>query len=693
MPAHEMLPQSPQQDDPSQSTNMTPPTDQPPLITPLQHQARVLFNANQFKSCELLALMELSRLKKSDTTDSTTATTTNNNIAMASTLEILGDCAVKNERYRSAVDYYHEAADLAHRHTNIANIVPSLGKDGVHSTQEATLRIKECTALSKIGSIIEASSIMERSFQTKQLSTTTTQQPHPYSTLEGHMLLGSLYNQSGRHPDAIVEYKHAVGKNAYALEAIECLAVLGVGENIILEMVDRGLDCLKKHGEEEDVNGGGGDGSRDNADMRDVGKENATKEELVPVHEFARAHSTLQKIQLASSHHHFSVLVSSFPDHPYLLMSLANIQQEMGHILRSEQNYQRVRSLDPHWVESMDRYAYLLFQLRMSRKNAFVLQQGGFLHYKYSCHHGRDKIEGTCGVEEELGQLCADLLDAEDKQPEPWVCLSMYHLAREDHDKALAFVDKAISLNQQHAFAHYLRGSILHSSQRYDHAVVSFFRANDLQKDLPSYEGLVESYLAANKFKEAICTAKEAISRAPRDARAITLVGLALAQAPVSQQKGEGKERAKRALKKAMALDPGALKPLFALVDLHAAEGDFEVCYKLLREGIEGGKVNDLLREHSGAMASVTGNVATWNKEHLDLLYAKTAEIYTADEQYVEALECFHTAISMNPQNGLAVQGLERLEKILKGIDPDDEEELDEAGEMDDGGDGGEYWD
>ena len=41
---------------------------------------------------------------------------------------------------------------------------------------------------------------------------------------------------------------------------------------------------------------------------------------------------------------------------------------------------------------------------------------------------------GTCDVELELGQLCADLLDAEDKRPEPWVCLSLYHLAREDHE-------------------------------------------------------------------------------------------------------------------------------------------------------------------------------------------------------------------------------------------------------------------
>lgn len=57
------------------------------------------------------------------------------------------------------------------------------------------------------------------------------------------------------------------------------------------------------------------------------------------------------------------------------------------------------------------------------------------------------------------------------------------------------------------------------------------------------------------------------------------------------------------------------------------------------------------------------------------------AEIYTHSERYTEALECYHVAISMNPQNGLAMQGLERLEKIMRGVDPD--EEMDEDGEID----------
>jgi len=618
-------------------------------------------------------------------------------IAMATTYELLGDCANRAERFLCAVEYYRQAVTLVHdyHYTRSPRRTTRSSDDGVTSSWEATLRVKECQALSQTGSIIEAASILERCFPRPRLRDGQIA-TNDFSTLQSLMLHGHLYMLSNRASDAIVQYRFALAKNPYAIEAVEQLAVLGCADTAILELVDEAvknfaqerISSVKKSKKGDDTMQTGNDEEDKN---QDDAKDNISNELLIPVRDYVLAVTSLHRNQLHASHQHFSKLNNLFPDHPYILIQLAHIQQELGQILGSEQSYKRVRAIDPTWVEGMDKYAHLLFQLRMSRKNAFLLQQGGFLQYQYSCHGGRENSNnsmdknnmGTCGVELELGQLCADLLDAEDKRPEPWVCLSLYHLAREDHEKSIAFVDKAISLDQQHAFAHYLRGSILLSSHRPDHAVVSFFRANDLQRDIPSYEGLVESYLAANKFKEAICTAKEAISQAPRDARATTLVGLALAQAPPNQQgAGEGKDRAKRALKKAMDIDPGAPRPLFALVDIYASEGNFETCVKLLQDGMDGTGAT----KESSRTSSTSSHTNTWVKEHGDIIQAKLAEIYTLDEKYDSALECYHTAISMNPHNGLAVQGLERLEKIMRGLDPDDDEMQEEASEEYGGG-------
>ena len=73
-----------------------------------------------------------------------------------------------------------------------------------------------------------------------------------------------------------------------------------------------------------------------------------------------------------------------------------------------------------------------------------------------------------------------------------------------------------------------------------------------------------------------------------------------------------------------------------------------------------------------------------------NVIQAKLAENHTLSEHFTEALECYHVAISMNPQNGLAIQGLERLEKIMRGVNPD--EEMDEDGEVDEEDGGQEYY-
>jgi len=263
-------------------------------------------------------------------------------------------------------------------------------------------------------------------------------------------------------------------------------------------------------------------------------------------------------------------------------------------------------------------------------------------------------LEKQCNLSE-LGRLSQELLEIDDTRPEAWTCLALYHMARKDTEKAIAFVEKGIACDPQHAYVHKLLGYILLSDQRPEHAVVSFFRANEVCRDVASYDGLVVSYLAANRYKEAVCTAKQAIAFAPRDPRAMTLVGLAWARAPSSPHREEkgGKDRAKRALKKALVLDPMALRPRMALVELLLAEENYDSSVELLKHGIGevgqggiGGGVG------VGGESNFIGVSFSYHAQgRLVILHTKLADVHTRRKNCGDALSCYHTALSMDAQS------------------------------------------
>lgn len=146
---------------------------------------------------------------------------------------------------------------------------------------------------------------------------------------------------------------------------------------------------------------------------------------------------------------------------------------------------------------------------------------------------------------------------------------------------------------------------------------------------------------------------QEALADMPKNAKSITLLGRVLAHLP------ECRDKAKRAFQKALALDPMTIDACCALADLHLSQGEVEACAVLLRGSLE----------HAG---------------HHDFLWAKLGECHTLAGDYSAAMEAFHAAISANPSSGAAAEGLERLEKLMRGMDPDlgEREEDDDDGAM-----------
>jgi tetratricopeptide (TPR) repeat protein len=239
--------------------------------TPLQEECYRLLQSKQYKSCEILARMELSTAEKQGR-DTRVAWT------------LLGECAHSTQQYARAVSYYRRI-----QYAFVSGV--SVSSQNYYAN---TYRLKEAQCLQALGNVVEASSVLERI-------------PKPDRNVTMHMLLGNLYMASGRTANASECFMASLAQNPFCLEAVEWLAALGIDKQPVLSAISSGMARKKfEEGENHD--------------------DYSSASLISSVLEIVEAHFAKYRHQTASALQLFLKLERDFPNNVYLLLKIATLQ-------------------------------------------------------------------------------------------------------------------------------------------------------------------------------------------------------------------------------------------------------------------------------------------------------------------------------------------------------------------------------
>ncbi|VVA16834.1 PREDICTED: anaphase-promoting complex subunit [Prunus dulcis] len=416
--------------------------------------------------------------------------------------------------------------------------------------------------------------------------------PSKVRNLQMNLLMGKLYRYSRQNRAAVSCFKECLRHCPYVIEAIVALAELGVSAKDIISLIP------------QTPNRSG----RAPFDHFDSSRW---------LHRYVEAQCCIASNDYKGGLELFTDLLQRFPNNLHLLLEVAKVEAIIGKNDEAIMNFEKARSIDPYVVTYMDEYAMLL-----KTKSDFS----------------------------KLNKLVHDLLITDSTRPEVFVALSVLW-ERKDERGSLSYAEKSIRIDERHITGYIMKGNLLLSMKRAEAAVVAFRAAQELRPDIRSYQGLVHSYLALSKIKEALYASREAMKAMPQSAKALKLVG------DVHASNSSGREKAKKFYESALRLEPGYLGAALALAELHVIEG-----------------------RNGDAVSLLERYLKDWAD---DSLHVKLAQVFAATNMLQEALSHYEDALRINRQNEAAKKGLERLEKQMKGVDPDAPEE-DEENEVDD---------
>ncbi|KAG6612189.1 Anaphase-promoting complex subunit 7 [Phytophthora cinnamomi] len=438
-------------------------------------------------------------------------------------------------------------------------------------------------------------------------------------SLSMNLLLGKLYANEGLQNKAEESYTAALRQNPYALEAALALTELAAAKDASPDAF-AGLDGTTKTGE----------------NARSTGAATPIRQ-----HEIERFYA-----DAVTTTRNTNLDLSSVDAHWMQMLVTASMDAERGNLRTAMEAYNALDRVFPKNLHCLLRKGTLeidqelLHQAHVTFKRA---RQVDDLNLLFMDSYANCLRKGSSRTN--LNDLVQELFKISNSSTESWLAAAYYNDVKGDYETALQFCERAVEERNRHAPAHLLRGELLLRLNRPQLALKAFWEACRLKRSLEAYTGIITSYcdlfaIGVNRYKEAFATAKSVVRLFPQKAQSFVLFGSVLALNP------ERREQARQALQKALTMDPRKLSTNFALADLLVEEGN-------LRGAIE--RLQALGERHPR-----------------EEVFTKLASVYSMDKQYAEALKYFHQALRLNPGSTEALRGLDRLEKLMRGEDPDE---------------------
>ncbi|EGC36206.1 hypothetical protein DICPUDRAFT_151347 [Dictyostelium purpureum] len=550
---------------------------------------KLLVDSKQYQSAELLGNFIISIPN--------TQKTAHNNIVSFS---LFADTLFGKNEFIRSLKYYKQCLDVLFKVYNNPNLKE---KELLLSSIPSTFDSKQFEYDLKYKISICYNKISRHSLALSYLESI----PFGSRNFEVHLTISRLYKELGKEKtrECIISLKEALKICPLCIEAIDLLKEIGENVESILvpsisiyqqQMINNSNKNIKKNIESENI-----------IDLSWISLLSMSQMEMKK-NSPEKSISLLKKIE------------SKYSTNLYVLekLALAYLYHDEPSIVNTFNIFQKIRILDPYYVSSMDVFCSLL-----KRR----------------------------GLPLELNKVCNDLVTANPNSAETWTSVSLLYFFKENIEKSIENVDRAISINESHEFAHSLRGEILLSLDEPREALPSLERAFQLSKNILTARELVRCHLILNQMREALFVAETINQLSPECSKTMALLGMVLANQP------EEREKARKILSKALSLSPHCTDTVLTLSKLNVVEGRFQEAVDILNNQLE--------------------------YQETDLMHTEIATVYLTKDMHEEAMIHFNSALEINPQYEPASRGLARLEMIMKGIDPDQEsiEETDDQEE------------